>query len=386
MTRTPERLLAIDWMRGLVMVLMALDHVDHATNPNHAQGDGAMFPAGGPLSAPDFTLRWLTHLCAPTFVLLAGMSVALSAANARDRGASAWQIDRHLLARGLVILGLEFTLVSMYWRIGEGAPAFGLPVFPQVLWAIGGGLVLMPLLRRLPAGWLLGTSIGLLVLGELWRAATLDTAWEQPLAVGMMVTGGGWWWDGDRERMPDVITLYPLLPWLPAMLAGVVLGRLALAGRLTPRLLFGAGFASLALFLLLRGVDGFGNMGYHRRSLDVLEWLHCSKYPPSITFFAVELGLAVIVLGALMTFRGVLERVPDQNPLAVLGRVPMFFYLLHLPMIGALMGIGLLPGRGQGSAAMSLLGTMIVVVACWPLCGAYGWYKRRHRHAWTRYL
>ena len=84
-----RRLTAIDAARGTVMVLMALDHVDHGTNPNHAQGDGAMFAAGGPLSAPDFTVRWLTHLCAPTFVLLAGMSVALSAANARDRGARA---------------------------------------------------------------------------------------------------------------------------------------------------------------------------------------------------------------------------------------------------------------------------------------------------------
>lgn len=387
MARPSERLLAIDWLRGLVMVLMAVDHVDHATNPNHAQGDGAMFPgaAEAAISAPDFTVRWLTHLCAPTFVLLAGVSVALSVANARDRGATHGQIDRHLVLRGGVIVLLELTLVSYYWRVAEGMGDGLWPLFPQVLWAIGGGIMLMPLLRRLRSGWLLAAGAALLIWSELTPTVRFDD--PNSLLTTLFLTAGPWWAGGDANRWPcEIICLYPLLTWLPAMLLGLVLGRMFVAGRLTARLLVAAGLAGLLVFAVLRGLNGFGNLELYRRSHELLEWLHCSKYPPSITFLALELGLALLVLALLMKCERLLARLPDGNPIAVLGRVPLFYYLLHLPMIGGLIAVGLLPGRGEGSAAMSLLGTLAVVAACWPLCGAYAWYKGRYRHAWTRFL
>ncbi|MCA8951495.1 MAG: DUF1624 domain-containing protein [Planctomycetes bacterium] len=372
MTRPNERLLAVDTLRGLVMVLMALDHVDHATNPNHAGADSALIDAGA-LSAPDFLLRWLTHLCAPTFVLLAGTSIALSAASAR-----------HLLQRSAVIIALEFTLVSWYWRVGEQMPTSWLPVFAQVLWAIGGGIALMTLLRRLPSAALLALAAALLVAAELVRSATLADTWFQPRATSLLFTGGIWSAGGDDSVA--LFVLYPLLAWLPALLFGFVLGRRLVDGTATPRLCAIAGSASLALFLALRGFDGFGNMALHRRGGGLLEWLHCSKYPPSITFFALELGLALLLLAALLRAEGLLARLGRLNPLTTLGRVPMFYYLLHLPVIGALMLWGILPAHGQGSAAETPRGTLIVVLACLPFCAGYAWYKRRYRHAWTRYL
>ena len=386
MARSAERLLAIDWLRGLVMALMAIDHVDQAINPNHAQGDGAMLPGAttAVLSAPDFTVRWLTHLCAPTFVLLAGVSVALSAANARERGSSNAQIDRHLVLRGGVIVLIELTLVSHVWRIAEGGGVTWFPVYPLVLWAIGGGIMLMPLFRRLPATILLAIAAALMIWSELTPVARFGEPGS--LLRTVMLTGGLWWAGEERGWPCHVICLYPLLTWLPAMLFGIVLGRLLVAGQLTARLLVLVGVTSLGLFAALRGLNAFGNLQLFRRSNGLLEWLHCSKYPPSITFFALELGLAFLILALFIRGERLLARVWKHNPLAVLGRVPLFYYLLHLPVIGAMVLFGPLPGRHEGSAGMSLLGTLAVVAVCWPLCGLYGWYKQRYRHAWTRFL
>lgn len=387
MPKPSGRLLAIDWLRGLSMVLMALDHVDHACNANHAQGDSAVFGSNGPLSTPDFLLRWFTHLCAPAFVLLAGVSIALSCANARARGEPEGRIDRHFLARGLVIVLLEVTLVSSYWRVAENMPSAMLPIFAQVLWAIGAGIMLMTLLRRLPAIAQLVLAAALLVLCEVVRLQTMAEPWNLPLAVSLLFTGGAWWASASPDSAPpDVLALYPVLAWLPVMLVGHVLGQRIAAGRLSLRALAVAGAGALVVFAILRGMDGFGNMALHRRSHDVLEWLHCSKYPPSITFLAMEIGLALLILAALMRASSLLAMAPRWNPLAVLGRVPMFFYLLHLPMIAALQALGALPAHGTGSAAASVLGTLIVTLVCWPLCLGYGWYKRRFAHAWTRYL
>lgn len=390
-TTTPPppapRLLAVDWLRGIVMVLMALDHVDHACNPHHAQGDSAVFGAGRALSPPDFLVRWCSHLCAPTFVMLAGAGIALSTVGARRRGSGDAAIDRHLVLRGLVIVALEFTLVSHYWRVAEGMPPALLPLFAQVLWAIGAGVVLMAALRRLPAPWQLALAAALLAGAEVVRTATLDEPWQVSLPTQLLLTGGVWQLPGANEdTMPALFSLYPALAWLPAMLLGHVLGQRIARGAIAPRRLAAAGAAALLLFVLLRGLDGFGNMGLHRRSADALEWLHCSKYPPSITFLAMELGVAALLLAALFAAGAALARLPAWNPLAALGRVPMFFYLLHLPMIGLLLAFGVLPGRGEGSASQSLSGMLLVALACWPFCLLYGSYKRRFGHAWTRYL
>jgi peptidoglycan/LPS O-acetylase OafA/YrhL len=156
--------------------------------------------------------------------------------------------------------------------------------------------------------------------------------------------------------------------------------------RVTPRVLLQLAFWAFVLFAALRWLDGFGNQQLHRRSDDWLEWLHCSKYPPSITYFAMELGIAFVLLAALTAAERALERLPKWNPIEALGRTALFFYLVHIPMIGVLMLLGVLTPPREGSAARSWLGALCVVLACWPLCLCYGWYKRRWRHRWTRFL
>ncbi|MFO1076745.1 MAG: heparan-alpha-glucosaminide N-acetyltransferase domain-containing protein [Planctomycetota bacterium] len=374
MPTTPERLPAVDRLRGLVMVLMAMDHVDFATNPHHAQSDSVLFGGGRTPAAPDFFVRWCTHLCAPTFVLLAGAAVALSSAT-----------TRHLLLRALVIIGLEVTLVSFYWRSGEGMAPTLLPVFLQVLWAIGGCMALLAVLRRLPEAAQLALAAVLLVVAELARTATLAAPWNLPLATVALLTGGPWGGSGD-EGDSAVVCIYPLVPWLPVMLGGHVLGRHLRDGTLPARRLVWLGLAALLLFALVRGIDGFGNMGLFRHGPGVIEWLHCSKYPPSVSFLAMELGLALLLLAALQAAGPRLAVLSRFDPLPLFGRVPMFFYLLHLPMIALLQLVRALPPRGGGGAAQSPSYALVVSAACMPPCALYAWYRRRHRHAWTRFL
>lgn len=371
-----QRLPAIDWLRGLVMVLMAMDHVDFVTNPHHAQGDSVLFGGDRVPPTADFLVRWCTHLCAPTFVLLAGVSLALSRADARQ-----------LLVRAAVIVGLELTLVSFYWRVGEGIGLAPLPVFLQVLWAIGGSMALMVALRRLPANAQLGLAAVALVAAELVRTATLDSPWNLPLPVVALLTGGPWGnLGGDGDRMFAVLCIYPLLPWLPVMLIGNVLGRHFAAGTMTARRLAACGLACLAAFAVVRGIDGFGNMGLHRHGPGALEWMHCSKYPPSLSFLAMELGIALLLLAAFTAAGPRLTAALRRTPLPLLGRVPMFFYLLHLPMIGLLQVLQALPQRGAGAAWMSPLLALLVTAACLPFSWLYARHRERHPRAWTRYL
>src|SRR5262249_48335608 len=164
----------------------------------------------------------------------------------------------------------------------------------------------------------------------------------------------------------------------------LLLGRALARGRRPQRFLVAAGLLSLGLFVLLRGCDGFGNAGLHRRSGDFLEWLHCSKYPPSITYLAMELGLMALLLAGALWLHGRMRR---WNPLLVLGQVPLFFYLLHLWLIRLLGRLDLFGLFGcNDEVRWSWLGALVVVLLAWPLCAGYRWYKQRWRHAWTRYL
>ena len=120
-----DRLPALDWMRGLVMALMAVDHCDLMCNPHHAMGDSVWFMQPGPIAAGDYLTRWATHLCAPSFVFLAGAGMALSVARSEARGEAAAAIDRHWVLRGLVLLGLELTVFSFFWRGGDSGQRSG---------------------------------------------------------------------------------------------------------------------------------------------------------------------------------------------------------------------------------------------------------------------
>ena len=156
---TSSRIATIDWMRGLVMVLMVIDHASMAFDGHHVSEDSAMFPDAATMALPagEFFTRWITHLCAPTFVFLAGSALALSIERRVARGAPACEIDKGILTRGAIIALLDLTVVSL----GSGRWTL------QVLYAIGVSMICMAWLRRLSSRTLLALGLGWMVLGEV---------------------------------------------------------------------------------------------------------------------------------------------------------------------------------------------------------------------------
>jgi uncharacterized membrane protein len=375
MSGAAGRLRAIDWLRGLVMALMAVDHAGSVYDAHHLRGDSAWgWTPGTALPAGEFLTRWITHLCAPTFVLLAGAALALSSERRRDDRGQTWFIVK----RGLLIAALDPTWMSL-------GMTFYHPVLLQVLYAIGLSLVCMAFLRRLSSPVLLVGAIAIQLLGELskyWRPEM------QPLrALWQLLFVGGPVWPPFR-----VICAYPVIPWLSIMMAGWVLGRGFVSSlgvrerdhRARARTLLLYGIGLLVLFAVVRGLDGYGNWDLHRDSLAPLQWLHVAKYPPSIAFTALELGIAFLLLALFLVLDDDSPR-PLLRPLALFGSTAFFFYLLHIHLLG-LFELVTRMDRQQHGLAKTYLGALAILIVLYPLCARYRRYKAAHPDSWTRYI
>jgi len=369
--RAASRLAALDWMRGLVMVLMAIDHSSDAFNAGRLFTDAAfMWHPGAPLPAAQFLTRWITHLCAPTFLFLAGTSLAFTASRQQASGDRPAAIDRYILVRGVVIAAFELWIALTV--IGHGQIVF------QVLYGIGSAYVLMVPLRRLSDRAAPIVALLLIATSELMVGFAMQAGLASSLLVSLVLTGG---------RYGRLIIAYPTISWLAILLLGWSWGRRlvtapsarATAGRDLTR----AGLAALVLFAVLRGIDGYGNMRLYRDSLAPLQWLHVSKYPPSITYDALELGIMALILAAM--FRLAAHRTPSPNSLfMVLGQTPMFFYLLHFPLLvqsAKLLGVQSKLGLGA-----TYLGAAAVITVLYPVCRWYRGYKAAHRTGWARFV
>ncbi len=370
-SRAASRLPALDWMRGLVMVLMAIDHSSDAFNGGRLFTDAArMWHPGAPLPAAQFLTRWVTHICAPTFLFVAGTSLAFTVSRQVANGDRPGAIDRYIVVRGLVIAAFELWI--SFTVMGHGRFIF------QVLWGIGSAYVLMAPLRRLSDRAALVLAVVLVAGSEL--LVGLATRHGPPISLWpkLFLTGG---------EYGRLLIAYPTIHWLAILLVGWCWGRRlvttpgarATAGRDLAR----AGIAALALFVVLRALDGYGNMRLLRDSWAPLQWLHVSKYPPSITYDALELGLMAVILAAL--FRLAEHRAPRPNSLLmVLGQVPMFFYLLHFPLlVQSARLLGIEKKYGVGAA---YLGAAAAIALLYPLCLWYRGYKAAHRTGWVRFV
>lgn len=348
-------------MRGIVMVLMAVDHASAAFNGHRLVTDAVfMYQPGTPLPAAQFVARWVTHLCAPSFLFLAGTALAMSVERRRAAGRS---VDGHIAVRGLVLIALELVWMSWAWGMRwEGA-------FLQVLYAIGAGLLFMIPLRRLPTAWLAAAGLALAVACEAGVRGLPDNP-----VVALLVSGGQ---VGDSVRV-----LYPVLPWLAIMMLGWAFGRHLAAGGKPERLLWIAGFASLALFAVVRGIDGYGNMLLLREDGSLVQWLHVAKYPPSLSFTALELGIMALMLAGLFRLERRLASPPTWS--LVLGQTALFFYLLHIHILkGAAFALGL---HKKGGLGLTFLAAAAVVALLFPLCWWYRSYKRAHPDSLARYI
>jgi uncharacterized membrane protein len=382
------RLEAVDRLRGLVMVLMALDHVrGYFTNPYRDPTDLET------TNTALFLTRWISHLCAPTFIFLAGTGAYL----AGSRGKSKAQLSWFLLTRGLWIVLLGLTLVRFFWSFIPDIHNYN----ADVLWAIGWSMVVLAGLVFLPT-WAV-TAFGLILIvghnfldslrpedfgpfSDLWEILHRK---EMHRAQPLEFFGGAIKFD----------TQYPLIPWIGVMAAGYGFGTLLLRDAAVRRKwLLGLGTGLCLGFLILRTANVYGDPDPWSRQpnemFTVLSFLNCHKYPPSLLYLLMTLGPALLLL-ALFEWAPL---VPGR-PLLVFGRVPMFFYLIHIPLIHVLaIGAGLirygpaiidateLP-KDYGYSLPLVYGVWLgVVLALYPVCRWFAGVKSRHRNAWLSYF
>jgi uncharacterized membrane protein len=356
-----SRLAPLDALRGLIMVLMALDHANHFIAQQHSPGEywGGRFPVYHDILP--FLTRLVTHPCAPGFFFLMGVGMVLFATSRRKQGWSEGAIVRHFLIRGGFLTALQLLVVNRAWELSAGG--WGLDIYIGVLFALGGTMILGSLLLWLKPKVLLALT-AVLVLGT--ELLTPDPSlWNQvfqPLNRLLLVPGGSL----------ALWVNYPVLPWLELVTFGMVFGHwLVDDSRKAFERALKLGAAFLLAFLVLRYLDGFGNI--RPRGGDTwIHFLNVVKYPPSITFNLLTPGVNLIIVGLFAWASGKLW--PFFQPLAVFGRAPLFFYLIHLFLYAGL-GLWLTP-NGISMPKMYpywLLGLLIL----YPLCLWYGQLKHR---------
>jgi uncharacterized membrane protein len=371
-TGPSQRVATIDWMRGFVMVLMVIDHASMAFDGSHIARDSAFFPDAGTMALPaaEFFTRWITHLCAPTFVFLAGTSLAISIERRVARGVPAREIDKSILIRGAIIALLDLTIVSL----GSGRLGFG------VLYAIGISMMSMAALRRLPSLGLCAVALGWIVLGELLTGTVWDPPGNSSVAAALTVA----YYRGD-----GLIIIYPFIPWLAIMMLGWVFGRHIIrhaAGQSDvsgKKVLWVAGIAALVIFFVVRYLAGYGDMFLHRADDSWQQWLHVSKYPPSLAYVALELGILFLCLAALRTLEPRIG-IRRNGVLLVFGETAMFFYLVHrlvLEVPATWFGL-----RGIGGLTTTYVVAAILLVLLYPACLWYRRFKAAHPDSVLKYF
>lgn len=393
----PPRLVSIDVLRGMVMILMALDHTrDFLTYARFSPEDVAH--ASGAL----FFTRFITHFCAPVFSFLAGTGAFL----ATRRGKSIQQVSQFFLTRGLWLVLLELTIIDFAWGFVPWAQA-------GVFWILGWSMVLMALIVRLPVRWIAVLGLGMIATHNL-----LDPI--NPDSFGRF----SWMWMllHTRGRIPITPTLaftvrYVLVPWVGVMAAGFAFGSL-LQRPDRRKWILTLGIAATALFFVLRGFNLYGNgiaglpFGYPRSagpwsiqptlSSTLVSFFNVLKYPPSLHYLLVTLGPALIVLGLL---DGAEAKRGLGRVLLVFGRVPLFYYVLHLYLIhtlaillslafhqpiwhGTIIADFAHPPVGYGHGLSFIYAMWILVVAIlYVPCRWFMEFRSRHRDwAWLSYL
>ncbi|MEP6946536.1 MAG: heparan-alpha-glucosaminide N-acetyltransferase domain-containing protein [Acidobacteriota bacterium] len=400
-----QRIYSIDVLRGLVMVIMLLDHTREYVN-----ADAFLFSPTdlSKTSAALFFTRWITHFCAPAFVFLAGTSIYLQ----RLRGKGRAELSRFLVTRGLWLIVLEFTVVRLAIFFSFDYSFFGVA---EVIWIFGVSMILMAAIIWLPT-WVAGLfGIAMIALHNLldtisvpaataFAASPPPDAWQtlwlflhQP---GMVPLFGG---------VSKLFVAYPLIPWVGVMAVGYALGVVyEWEAKRRQKLLLLIGAAATAAFIIIRFVNVYGDPAQWSEQSSTfftfLSFLNTTKYPVSLLFLLMTLGPAIV-------FLAVADRAGETSVftriLLVYGRVPLFYFILQMfvaHLAGVLLGsisgqsVGFLftnfpfsetvkapPGFGFSLAA-TYAAWIAGVALLYPICSWYGRLKRTNGHWLFSYL
>jgi uncharacterized membrane protein len=388
----PPRLDSIDLVRGAVMIIMALDHVRDFFSERFY-----LDPVDVSTTTPAYFLtRWITHFCAPTFIFLAGTSAFLAGQRGRSKPALSWL----LFTRGLWLAFFEVVINRWMWMFNFDFHRHGAGVF----WAIGWSMVALSALVFLPTRLVTAFGLLMIVLHNLLDDLT-------PEQVGLP----GWLWmimHSPAEELPvyDEFTFstgYCLVPWIGVMAAGYGFGSLWQLDRpVRRRRLLQLGAALTLGFIVLRAANVYGDPKPWSTQtsplLTCLSFLNCTKYPPSLLYLLMTLGPAILALAIFDRPLG-----PLAEPIVTFGRVPLFFYLLHIPLIHG--GAVLLDCARFGWSPLAAAGPweldpstvpasygvnlpmvyaiwIVVIFLLYPPCHWFAGVKRRRHNVWLTYF
>jgi len=296
------RVTSIDIVRGIVMILMAIDHVRVF----------AGVPAGGPSPGVFFT-RWITHFVAPAFVFLAGTAAYLHGQKLGRRGA----LSKYLLTRGLWLVVLELTVIRVAWTFNFDFASY---MLAGVIWVIGWCMILMAALIHLPMRAIAGIGVAIVTLHNI--ADFFPTETEPGSFLKLLYFGG-------PIAGTPLIVLYVIVPWIGVMMSGYAFGRvMEMAPERRRAIAFRLGVAMTLAFIVLRAIGVYGDPRPWTTDAPPLMFLATTKYPASLEFLLMTLGPMLILLSFAESWRGRMAGV-----LETFGRVPFFYYLLHIPVI-----------------------------------------------------
>jgi uncharacterized membrane protein len=382
----PARLTSIDTLRGLVMILMALDHVRDFFGP-----PGISPTNLAQTTVPLFLTRWITHLCAPTFFLLTGTGAFLAL-----RSKSVAGLSRFLLTRGIWLILLELTVIRC---LGYQFNVDYQVTLLVVIWALGWAMVALAALVWLPVPAVLAVGVAMIAGHNLLDGVrSANPLWVILHAQGFVLNRPGF----------VVFVAYPLIPWVGVTAVGYALGQVyRWEAERRRRVLLKCGFALTGAFAVLRFINQYGDpvpwASQRSDALTLLSFLNLTKYPPSLLFLLMTLGPALLILRALDGGTPSLLR-----PALVFGRVPLFYFVLHLTLIHLLAVVlcyaqngavhwmfespnlgayPFTPPPGWGvSLPVTYLLWVLVVVMLYPVCAWFAQARQRSTAWWLSYL
>lgn len=384
------RLESIDVLRGIVMVIMALDHSRDFFSNSHAYFDPIDVAQ---TSVAFFLTRWITDFCAPVFAFLAGLGVYLSAARGKPKAV----VARMLVTRGLWLVLLELTLVRVAWYYN-----FDFTLLKAgVIWSLGWSMVALAGIIYLPTRVILILALSMIVGHNL-----LDSLRPEDFGsfAGLWTVLHG---TGYVPLFGDVrlLVVYPLIPWIGIMAAGYGCGPASgWPQGIRRRRVFLIGLGMTIAFVLIRTLNGYGDLhpwtAQPNPVFTFLSFLACAKYPPSLCYVLMTMGPAFILLAALdrPSLPGMIQ------PFAIFGRVPFLFYVLHLPLLHA-MAIAWATWR-YGAApwlfanppsppwphdfhfdlALTYGAWVLCVLLLYPVCRSFARIKATRKDWWLSYL